>query len=175
MIAVFIFQTPFLTLSGTQTSHPTKSCPNWSFVSKVNVVTVLSSKFWSNLLLSQGNQNKMLMYWSHYRKKKLHKLLSNVCFRVIRCFKLEYEESWIYILVTSEQSPAFHVSFALKVNGLISWFWVLRLESLPCSSSTSFDRSSRSEALYCQSLHYDTTGSYHLLNTLMFHLVHYLF
>ena len=115
--------------------------------SKVNV-TVLSSKFWSNLLLSQGNQNKMLMYWSHYRKKKkLHKLLSNVCFSVIRCFKLEYKESWIYILVTSEQSPAFHVSFALKVNGLISWSWVLRLESLPCSSSTSFDRSSRSEAL----------------------------
>ena len=50
MIAVFIFQTPFLTLSGTWTSYPTESCPNWSFVSKVTVATVLSSKFWSNLL-----------------------------------------------------------------------------------------------------------------------------
>lgn len=82
-IAVFTFQTPFLT----PTSHPTESCPNRSFVSKVNVAAVLGSKFWRNLLLSQGNRNEMRVYWSHYRKKKKTSQLSHVCFSVIRCFK----------------------------------------------------------------------------------------
>ena len=150
-IAVFTLQTPFLT----PTSQPTKSCPNWSFVSKVNVVAVLSSKFWSNLWLSQENQTKMLMYWSHYRKKKQ---TLQLCPCLFQCHQMLQMKIWGALnlhLVSSNQSPAFSMS-ALQVNGLISWLWVLRLESLPCSSSTSFDRSSLIPSVpslwYCRQL-----------------------
>ena len=124
-IAVFTFQTPFLT----PTSHPTKSCPNWSFVSKVNVVAVLSSKFWSNLWLSQGNRTKMLMYWSHYRRKNQ---TSQLCPCLFQCHQMLQIKIWGALnlhLVSSKQSPAFSMSAGKWTHllALSSKTWVFAL------------------------------------------------